>query len=111
MKIHYRTRKMERLCNRVDVMKRKLGEEMANTLQNRLTLLENTPTLAGIPATPPPRCHPLHDDREGQFAVDLKHPARLVFLPANDPIPTTVDGGIDPTRVTEVEILEIVDYH
>lgn len=25
------------------------------------------------------RCHPLHNNRKGQYAVDLVHPYRLVF--------------------------------
>jgi proteic killer suppression protein len=53
----------------------------------------------------------LHKNRHGQFAVDLKYPYRLIFLPANKPIPVDINGGIDLTRVTEIEILEIVDYH
>lgn len=111
MEIYYRSQKMKKLCDRVDVMKKELGNEMADKLQQRLVLLKNTLTLAGIPATPPPHCHELVKNRKGQFAVDLKYPYRLIFIPANRPIPVDMDGGIDLTRVTEIEILEIVDYH
>ncbi|HZL83500.1 MAG TPA: hypothetical protein VFB98_08515 [Candidatus Deferrimicrobium sp.] len=111
MEIYYRSQKMKKLCDRADVMKKELGNEMADKLQQRLVLLKNTPTLAGIPTDPPPRCHELHKNRHGQFAVDLKYPYRLIFLPANKPIPVDINGGIDLTRVTEIEILEIVDYH
>jgi len=111
MVVHYKSQKMKKLCDRADVMKKELGNEMADKLQNRLVLLEATPTLAGIPTDPPPRCHELHENRHGQFAVDLKYPYRLIFLPANKPIPVDINGGIDLTRVTEIEILEIVDYH
>jgi len=34
-----------------------------------------------------------------------------VFAPANDPSPTTTDGGIDWTLVTIVSIEYIGDYH
>ncbi len=61
--------------------------------------------------TLPGRCHELHGDRKGQLALDLEHPRRLVFVPANDPVPTRAEGGLDWSRVTVVKILEVVDYH
>ena len=60
---------------------------------------------------PPPRCHRLVGNREGQLSVDLVHPYRLLFIPANDPIPETDDAGLDWSRVTEIEIIEIGDTH
>lgn len=59
----------------------------------------------------PGNCHQLHADRAGQFAVHLCGQVRLVFAPANNPLPTASDGGIDRTRVTKIEIKEVVDYH
>jgi proteic killer suppression protein len=59
----------------------------------------------------PGNCHQLHADRSGDFALDLWGPYRLVFTPANDPPPESSDGGIDPSRVTQIEIKEVVDYH
>jgi proteic killer suppression protein len=53
----------------------------------------------------------LTQDRKGQLAVDLVHPRRLVFEPANDPVPAKADGGVDWSKVTEIVILEVVDYH
>ena len=45
------------------------------------------------------RCHPLHGDREGQYALDLVHPHRLIFIRVND-------------EIKIVRIVEIVDdYH
>jgi len=57
---------------------------------------------------PPARCHELTGNRKGQLSVDLEHPYRLVFIPANNPIPKTADGGLDWPEVTEIEIIEIV---
>jgi len=45
------------------------------------------------------------------MSVDLEHPYRLLFIPANDPVPVTGDGGLDRARVTEIEIVEIADTH
>ncbi len=59
----------------------------------------------------PPRCHELGGDRVGQFSVDLDHPYRLLFIPADEPVPYREDGGIDLERVKEIEIIEIADTH
>lgn len=68
-------------------------------------------SLADIQRIPPPRCHELTGDRDGQLSVDLKHPFRLIFVPANEPIPVKDDGGLDWNEVTEIEITEITDTH
>ena len=44
------------------------------------------------------RCHPLTQNRKGQYAVDLVHPYRLVFEKNGD-------------EIQIANILEIVDYH
>ncbi|MDH3723623.1 MAG: killer suppression protein [Desulfobacteraceae bacterium] len=84
---------------------------MTRKLQQRLMELKAAPFLDDISKVPPPRCHPLSGDRDGQLSVDLEHPYRLLFIPANDPIPLTQDGGLDWTKVTEIEIVEITDTH
>jgi len=84
---------------------------MARKLQQRLMELKAASCLADISKLPPPRCHPLSGGRDGQLSVDIEHPYRLLFIPANDPILLTQDNGLDWTKVTEIEIIEIVDTH
>ena len=36
---------------------------------------------------------------------------RLVFEPADEPLLTYADGGLDWTEVRTIRILEVVDYH
>ena len=84
---------------------------MTRKLQQRLMELKAAPCLDDISKEPPPRCHILSGGRDGQLSVDLEHPYRLLFIPANDPIPLTQDGGLDWTKVTEIEIVEIKDTH
>ncbi len=84
---------------------------MARKLQQRLMELKAASCLADISKVPPPRCHQLSGDRVGQLSVDLEHPYRLLFIPANDPIPVKQDEGLDWAKVTEIEIVEIVDTH
>lgn len=59
----------------------------------------------------PGRFHALSGTRAGQFALGLDGPYRLIFEPANDPVPRKDDGGLDLARITAVEIIEVVDYH
>ena len=44
------------------------------------------------------RCHPLKQNRKGQYAVDLVHPYRLVFEKRGD-------------MIQIAHIVEITDYH
>jgi proteic killer suppression protein len=67
--------------------------------------------LAGVPIVPPFRRHQLKGNRKEYFAVDVKHPYRLIFRPANDPLPKLEDGGIDLKAVTQIEIIGVEDYH
>jgi proteic killer suppression protein len=52
----------------------------------------------------------LHD-HAGQLALDLDHPYRLIFEPADEPIPTKSDGGLDWNQVTAVRIIGVENYH
>ena len=73
--------------------------------------INSAANLGDVSHVPPPRRHKLSGTREGQYAVDLKHPWRLVFEPANDPLPVNNDGSLDLAAVTKVRILEVTDYH
>lgn len=77
----------------------------------RLQELRAAQSLADISHLPPPRCHELTGERKEQLSVDLQHPYRLLFIPANEPVPHLPDGGLDWACITEVEIVEITDTH
>lgn len=101
----------QKICNNANESIKKLGPKMANRLQQRMMELKAAPCLADMSKLPPPRCHQLSGNRTGQLSVDLEHPYRFLFIPANDPVPKTTDGGLDWAMVTEIEILEIADTH
>ena len=44
------------------------------------------------------RCHPLTNNRKGQYAVDLVHPYRMIFEKHGN-------------KIQVAHIMEIVDYH
>ena len=44
-------------------------------------------------------------------SANLDHPYRLIFRPAEEPVPVKEDGGLDWARVTAVVIIGIEDTH
>lgn len=111
MRIEFASRRLEKEFNQRSALVKAYGDQMARRIMMRLAVLKNAPTLADVPTVPPERCHQLGQDRDEQFAVDLSHPYRLVFVVADDPTPRKSDGGIDLAAVKAVRILEVVDYH
>lgn len=111
MDILFRSRKLERAFNSCRELTKAYGRRLARAIMVRLAVLRSAPSLAEVPTFPPERRHELSGNRKGEFAVDLVHPHRLVFVPANDPVPFRRDGGIDTSRVTAITIIEVVDYH
>ncbi len=83
---------------------------MSEKVQQRLMELQAAETLSDLSHLPPTHCHELVN-RQSVFSVDLEYPFRLLFIPANDPIPQKEDGGIDREQVTEIEIIGIEDTH
>ena len=114
MVVFFRRKKFQKICNSQSVMLCEFGKKQAQKLQQRLMELKAATNLDEISKVPPPRCHELSANRKGQISVDLDHPYRLIFIPANDPVPVKPDGGPDwaaVAAVTAVEILEIADTH
>lgn len=111
MEITFSSRRVEKLCNSAKEMHTKLGDRNAKLLQRRLSEMKAAENLDDLGRLPGARCHELKGNRQGQLAVDLVHPKRLVFEVADNPKPTKTDGGLDWKQVTKIEVLEIVDYH
>jgi len=111
MTIYFRSRKLQKVCSARSETEGRLGATRARKLHQRLMELQAAQTLSDISRVPPARCHELTDNRKGQLSVDLDHPYRLLFVPANTPVPYGVDGGLDWTKVTEIEIIGIDDIH
>jgi plasmid maintenance system killer protein len=110
MDIVFKNNQLKKLFNEKKRLVRELGADRANRVQKRLDDLRAASTLEDM-RNLPGRCHELKGDRAGQLSLDLDHPYRLIFIPANDPLPQKEDGGLDWSKVTEVEILEIKDTH
>jgi proteic killer suppression protein len=102
MVVTYHTNKLQKVCNQEKAGIRALGPDCAKKLRQRMAELAAARGLSDISHLPPPKCHELVN-RGGVFSVDLQQPYRLLFIPANDPVPRKTDGGIDLTQVTAIE--------
>lgn len=111
MDITFRNRKLQRTFNSDERLRRTYGNNLAEKIRLRLAVLSNAANLALVPAVPPTRRHALTQNRKGQYAVVLDGRNRLIFTPNHDPVPLAEDGGVDLESVTEITILEVVDYH
>ena len=92
------------------VLQRKHGKERAKRIRQRLDDLYAAETLENM-RNLPGRCHELLYDRSGQLSLDLDHPYRLIFEPANDPVPRKSDSGLDWTKITAVKVIGVEDTH
>lgn len=114
MDILFKNRKMAKAFNENVQLVRKYGPARAGKIRIRMQELRAAESLMDFwpPKSPPGRCHELSEGkRSGQFSVDLDHPYRLIFVPANDPVPRLADGGLDWSGVTAVRILGVEDTH
>ncbi len=110
MTLYFKTKKLQRQCSEEKLMRKTFGKELCMKLKQRLMELQAADTLKDISHLPPPRCHELVN-QGGVFSVDLVYPFRLLFVPAQDPLPIKPDGSIDQELVTEIEIRAILDTH
>ncbi len=108
MEITFASAKLQRLCEHASLMRRELGDAGSRKLRSRLADLAAAASVIELSAGRP---HQLKGNRAGQFALDLHGGSRLVFEPANEPLPLSADGSISWQHVTKVRIIFIGDYH
>ena len=98
IEVHYRTRKLQKVCEKLDVAVKKYGVEMADKIHIRIDQIKNADNVLQLVQYAVGRCHKLQGDRQGQYAMDLVHPYRLIFVQEDD-------------EAVIVQIEEITDYH
>jgi len=110
MQISFQARKTEKIFNSARKLKKEYGVDRAKKIKLRMAVLRSAVNLAEVPEQKPDRRHRLKGDRKNQFAVDLVHPYRLIFKPIH-PLPMLEGGKIDLSKITEIVILGVEDYH
>jgi proteic killer suppression protein len=111
MRISFSSRKLQKRFESEKDLVREYGSLLAKKIIMRMAVLRNAPSLVDVPHTPPDRRHQLSGKRDGEFAVDLVHPHRLVFTADYDETPRMADGGVDLEEVKAITIIEVIDYH
>ncbi len=76
-------------------MLKRFGALRSKFLKRRLNELQAAASLDVLRFLPQARSHELKGNRKGQLSVDLDHPYRLIFEPANNPVAKKPDGGLD----------------
>ena len=84
---------------------------MAKKIMTRYYDIDAADTLDDLYQIPQARCHELKGNKQGELALDLIHPFRLIIKPTEKPVPRKHDGGIDRNAITAVTILRVEDYH
>lgn len=111
MIISYKPNKLGKTVANLSAIKKNYGT-MAKDVNTRINELTHATSLEDMRFLPQANCHELFQNLVGHLAVDVSGNHRIIFKPANDPIPLKTDGGLDWTKVTEVTIIEIAyDYH
>lgn len=98
MDITYKNRKIEKVCTDAKTAEKTYGREMADKIHQRIDEITAADTVEIMIQFHIGRCHPLSQNRKGQYAVDLVHPYRLIFEKSGNDIQIA-------------KIMEIVDYH
>lgn len=111
MEILFKSNRLLKTMSSEAELVHKYGKENAKMIMRRMLVLQAAECLSDVPQRPPDRCHALSGKRQGQYAVDVKHPHRIIMEPATAPLPLLNDGSIDLERVTSIRILGVEDYH
>ena len=98
MEITYKNNRIKKVCTDAKASDRAYGKEMSEKIHMRIGEIEAVDTVEDMIKYHIGRCHPLVNNRKGQYAVDLVHPYRLVFEKQGDVVQVAY-------------IMEIVDYH
>jgi len=97
LEVTYKNNKIRVVCIDAKVTERQYGRKMAEKIHQRIDEISAADTVEMMVRFHIGRCHPLSQNRKGQFAVDLVHPYRLIFQ-------------ITEKEVQIANIQEITDY-
>lgn len=86
------------MCTIASEAEKKYGSEMAEKIHQRIDEIDASDTIEEMVQYHIRRCHPLKENRKGQYAMDLVHPYRLIIEQIGD-------------EIKIANIMEIVDYH
>lgn len=98
MIIRYKSKKLEKVCTDYASAQRVHGKDMARIIHMRIDQIAATDSVEILVKYSIGRCHPLLGNRDGEYAMDLIQPYRLIF-------------EVKKTEINIAKILCIDDYH
>lgn len=111
MIILFGTVDLKKLCHDERLAAKEWGVPRLKLVRRRLDQFRAASNLAALIPTPG-RPHPLKGNRRGAFTIDLDGPYRLVFEPADEPLPLLAGTTqLDYSSVVTVRILGVEDTH
>ena len=110
MNISFKDNRLEKSLTNASSLKKEYGV-LAKRLSQRIDSISAADNLLVLQSIPALECHSLGGGRKGEWAISISGNWRLVFKIEEDPIPKKEDGSIDHSKVINIRIMEIVDYH
>ncbi|MFA6131956.1 MAG: type II toxin-antitoxin system RelE/ParE family toxin [Patescibacteria group bacterium] len=105
MELSFKNERLKKLCENHKKMFIKYGCDQAEKIIQRINELQAAETLYDISKLPQTNLHPLAEDLNGFFAVNLINPYRLLFSPVNG-------VSSDLKTITKIKIFELkINYH
>ncbi|MBO5143664.1 MAG: plasmid maintenance system killer protein [Clostridia bacterium] len=104
MIVHFSNGKLEKkLCN-IRLLKKYYSNDYQK-ISNRLSEMRAANNLSEIPEVPPPRRHKLSNNLKDCWGIDYSKNDRIIIRPCGE-----YDIN-DLTTITEIEIIDLEDYH
>ena len=104
MEISFKDKKLKKTCEDQTSLRLKYGNLQSEAIIQRINELLSAENLFDISKLPHARLHSLKGGLKNCYAVDIKHPYRIIITYLNgDPK--------DLKSITQIMIKEIIDYH
>ena len=99
LQIEYKNKSLKKVCTIANEAEKKHGQQMAKLIHLRIDQIHSFDSVEMLIQFKVGRCHQLTGNRNGQYAMDLVHPFRLIFKKRGD------------EEVQIVRIIDIANYH
>lgn len=104
MKINVPNKKLEKILMSEKNIKKEYNK-LSQRLMMRINTLQTVDNLSYVPTDKPERCHLLEGEYRECYAVCIDSNWRIIIKPKGYEMP------YDKTIITEIDIIDIVDYH
>ena len=107
IEIEFKGAKLKKLCEDDKKLTAQFGAVNARKIVQRLNQIEAAESLGMLVQYKIGRCHPLKGNRQGQFALDVEQPLRLIV----EPILDCGANWEDWPSIRKIRVVEVTDYH